>query len=76
MLLVTRVFRTLESFFFFMSHYRLPGFFICIFGSREIWRIQVRILGSTRDSDAIGFKILAQEDSKIIAVSVSLDDQD
>jgi hypothetical protein len=74
-LLATEVFHTLASFFFFISHYRLPGFFICIFGSREIWRIQVRILGSTGDSDAMDFKRSAQEDSNIIAVSVSLDDQ-
>jgi hypothetical protein len=73
--LVTNAIRTLASAFFFVSHYRLPGLFICVFGSREIWRNQVQILASTRDSDAMDFKRSAQEDSNIIAVSVCLYNQ-
>lgn len=57
---------------FFVQNYGLSGCAICVFGSREVWRIQVQILGSTRDSDAMDFKKSAQDESNIIAVAVSL----
>jgi hypothetical protein len=63
--------RTLTSVVFFAENYGVSGLFICIFGSPEIWRIQVQILGSSRDSDAMDFKRSAQDDSNIIAVAVS-----
>jgi hypothetical protein len=64
--------RTLTSIVFFVQNYGLVGVFICTFGSREVWRIQVQILSSTKDSDVMDFKRSAQDDSNIIAVAVSL----
>jgi hypothetical protein len=63
--------RTLISVVFFAENYGVSGLLMCIFGSREIWRIQVQILGSSRDSDAMDFKRSAQDDSNIVAVAVS-----
>ena len=68
--LIINVVETLSSITFFVKNYGLAGFMICTFGSREVWRIQVQILGSTRDSDAMDFKRSAQDDSNIIAVAV------
>ena len=64
--------RTFNSVVLFLDNYGLSGLIICVFGSREVWRIQVQILGSTRDSEAMDFKRSAQDDSNIIAVAVSL----
>jgi hypothetical protein len=68
--------RILASVVFFAENYGFPGLLICIFGSREIWRIQVQILGSSRDSDTMDFKRSAQDDSNIIAVAVSAHTRD
>jgi len=71
-LIRSTVSHTFLSASFFVQKYGLSGCAICVFGSREIWRIQVQILGSTKDSDAMDFKKSAQDDSNIIAVAVSL----
>jgi hypothetical protein len=57
---------------FFVRYYGIAGPILWLYGDRDVWRIQVQVLQSTNESDAMGFKKLAQDDSNIIAVAVSL----
>lgn len=56
---------------FFVRFYGIAGPILWLFGDRDVWRIQVQVMQSTNDVDAIEFKKLAQDDSNIIAVAVS-----
>jgi hypothetical protein len=59
------------SLIFFLSHYKSAGAFLWLFGSREVWHMQMQVLGSSHDTDAMNFKKSVQEDSSIVAVAVS-----
>lgn len=61
----------LISAWFFLNSYGISGPVLWLFGDRDVWRIQVRVLQSTNELDAMEFKKLAQDDSSIIAVAVS-----
>ncbi|KAB2105012.1 hypothetical protein AG0111_0g7137 [Alternaria gaisen] len=54
---------------FFVRFYGIAGPILWLFGDRDVWRIQVQVMQSTNDVDAIEFKKLAQDDSNIIAVA-------
>jgi hypothetical protein len=56
---------------FFTSYYKSAGVFLWIFGSREVWQMQMQVLSSPLDTDAMNFKKSVQEDSSIVAVAVS-----
>ena len=60
--------KTIQSLDFFISLYEPAG--IVIFGSREVWQMQMQILGSVDDADAMNFKKSIQQESSIIAVAV------
>ena len=60
-----------SSAIFFLRHYGIVGPILWLFGDRDVWRIQVQVLQSTNELDAMEFKKLAQDDSNIIAVAVS-----
>ena len=64
--------KTVETLSFFTSRYGPSGIFIWIFGSREVWQMQMQVLGSLDDADAINFKKSIQQESSIIAVAVSI----
>ena len=64
--------KTVETLYFFTSRYGPSGIFIWIFGSREVWQMQMQVLGSLDDADAINFKKSIQQESSIIAVAVSI----
>jgi hypothetical protein len=57
---------------FFLKAYGIAGPILWLYGDRDVWRIQAKVLQSTNESDAMEFKKLAQNDSNIIAVAVSL----
>ena len=57
--------------YFFTKHYGSAGLMLWCFGNREVWQIQLQVVRSTHDADAMKFKKAAQEDSNIIAVAVS-----
>ncbi|KAH8631232.1 hypothetical protein IG631_12914 [Alternaria alternata] len=61
----------LFSAWFFLNSYGIVGPVLWLFGDRDVWRIQVRVLQSRNELDAMEFKKLAQDDSSIIAVAVS-----
>jgi len=70
---VTRApFKMLESLAFFELMYGPSGIFISIFGSRDVWQMQMQVLSSLDDADAINFKKSIQQESSIIAVAVSM----
>jgi hypothetical protein len=56
---------------FFVKFYGIAGPILWLFGDRDVWRIQLQVLQSTNELDAMEFKKLAQDDSSIIAVAVS-----
>jgi len=60
-----------QSAFFFSKYYGIAGPILWLFGDRDVWRIQVQVLQSTNELDAMEFKKLTQDDSNIIAVAVS-----
>jgi hypothetical protein len=60
-----------ESAIFFLRCYGIAGPILWLFGDRGVWRIQMQVLESTNELDAMEFKKLAQDDSNIIAVAVS-----
>jgi hypothetical protein len=60
------------SAWFFLKAYGIAGPILWLYGDRDVWRIQVQVLQSTNESDAMEFKKLAQNDSNIIAVAVSV----
>jgi hypothetical protein len=62
----------LSSAWFFLESYGIAGPILWLYGDRDVWRIQVQVLQSTNESDAMEFKKLAQNDSNIIAVAVSV----
>ncbi|XP_014555841.1 hypothetical protein COCVIDRAFT_16657 [Bipolaris victoriae FI3] len=45
---------------------------LCFFGNRDIWRIQVQVLRSTSDIDAMNFRKSAQKECSIIAVASTI----
>ncbi|OAG14452.1 hypothetical protein CC77DRAFT_1054904 [Alternaria alternata] len=59
----------LSSAWFFLESYGIAGPILWLYGDRDVWRIQVQVLQSTNESDAMEFKKLAQNDSNIIAVA-------
>jgi hypothetical protein len=60
-----------DSAIFFLGNYGIVGPILWLFGDRDVWRIQLQVLQSTNELDAMEFKKLAQDDSSIIAVAVS-----
>ncbi|CAI9631300.1 unnamed protein product [Alternaria burnsii] len=66
----SRTFRSnILSALFFLQNYGIAGPILWLYGDRNVWRIQVQVLQSTNESDAMEFKKLAQNDSNIIAVA-------
>ncbi|CAN9296250.1 unnamed protein product [Alternaria alternata] len=58
-----------DSAIFFLGNYGIVGPILWLFGDRDVWRIQLQVLQSTNELDAMEFKKLAQDDSSIIAVA-------
>ncbi|CAN9363950.1 unnamed protein product [Alternaria alternata] len=54
---------------FFLRYYGIVGPILWLFGDRDVWRIQLQVLQSSNELDAMEFKKLAQDDSSIIAVA-------
>lgn len=65
-----QAFRLLSSISFFTRNYGVIGLLLCLFDNRSIWRVQVRILRSNNDTDAMNFKRAVQDECSIIAVAV------
>jgi len=63
---------TIQSVFFFLMLYGPAGIVIWTFGSREVWQMQMQVLSSPDDADAMNFKQSIQQESSIIAVAVSI----
>jgi hypothetical protein len=66
-----QIYRTGSSVIFFTRHYGPAGWVLCVLGNRDIWRLQLQVLYSTDEADAMNFKKAAQDESNIIAVAVS-----
>jgi hypothetical protein len=63
---------TASSLIFLTSQYgSAAGIVLWSFGSQEVWQLQLQVLRSHRDADAMDFKKSVQEDSSIVAVAVS-----
>jgi hypothetical protein len=45
-----------SSLLFFVSQYKSAGAFLWFFGSREVWQMQMQVLDSSHDTDAMNFK--------------------
>jgi len=68
---VQGVYGTGLSFSFFTKYYGVAGAILWMFGSPDVCRIQVQVLRSANEQHALDFKSAAQEESNIIAVTVS-----
>ncbi|EUC51347.1 hypothetical protein COCMIDRAFT_144 [Bipolaris oryzae ATCC 44560] len=64
--------RYFSSIIFFTKYYGLSGLVLCFFGNRDIWRVQVQVLRSTSDIDAMNFRKSAQGECSIIAVASTI----
>ncbi|USP75264.1 hypothetical protein yc1106_02538 [Curvularia clavata] len=67
-----QTYRLLTSVLFFTRHYGVVGWSLCLFENRSIWRVQVQILRSNNDMDAMNFKRAAQDECSIIAVASTI----
>lgn len=61
----------LSSLKFFRKQYGILGIILWLFGSRDVWQMQLQVLHSTSSTDAVSFKESVQNESSIIAVAVS-----
>jgi len=63
--------KKLASLFSFTSLYGPAGIIVYTFGSQDVWQMQMQVLGSFDQAEAMNFKKSIQEESSIIAVAVS-----
>lgn len=57
---------------FIIEIYGVVGIFLIIFGSKDVLRSEFQVLASSNDQVATDFKKAAQDESTMIAVTVSL----
>lgn len=68
--LVTLEEQLFSSNLFLLKHYGLNGLGLIIFGSKDILRLELQVLASGEDKDALDFKTATQDESSMIAVAV------
>jgi hypothetical protein len=62
---------TLSTAIFVAKTYGIAGFWIVIFGSKDVMRSEFEVLASDSDQVATDFKKATQDESNMIAVAVS-----
>jgi hypothetical protein len=50
--------------------YGASGIILCLFGSRNVWRLQAQVLGGLKDDDAFSFTKSIKDECTMIAVAV------
>ncbi|KAI9764622.1 MAG: hypothetical protein M1839_005797 [Geoglossum umbratile] len=66
---VRRTFELGSSIRFFTKYYNLAGVVLWVFGSPDVWRMQLQVLASMDDRVAMDFKKSMQDESSIVAVA-------